>query len=180
MSATRALRASVLVTGGARSGKSRYALARALAHPAPRAFIATAETRDGEMAARIALHRAERGGDFATIEEPLALGDAVARAGRTAAVVVVDCVTVWVANLLAAAPPDAEVEAAIADVAARIATSPAPTIVVTNEVGSGIIPFEAETRRYRDVLGTANQRLAEAIDEVVLMVAGRPLFVPAR
>lgn len=172
-----AVSGSLLVTGGGRSGKSHYALRRALELPAPRVFVATAEAGDAEMAGRIAAHRAERGAHFTTVEEPRALAAALARVPSSTAVVVVDCVTLWIANLLAANPPDAEIEAAIAAVAAHVATSRIPTIMVTNEVGSGIIPFEQDTRRYRDVLGAANQRLAAAADDLVLMVAGVPLAV---
>lgn len=170
-------RRSVLVTGGGRSGKSRHALRRALELPAPRLFVATADAGDAEMAARIAAHRAERGAHFATVEEPRALAAALARVPSSTGVVVVDCVTLWIANLLATDPSDADLEGEIAAVAAHVSTSPVPTIVVTNEVGSGIIPFEPVTRRYRDVLGAANQRLAAAADELVLMVAGVPLAV---
>ncbi len=180
MTGRAASRGSVLVTGGARSGKSRFVLTRALAHPPPRVFIATAEAGDAEMAARIAAHRAERGGEFMTIEEPVALAEELERATRDASVVVVDCVTLWIANLLGRGLSDAQIQDAVAAVAERVRTSPRPTILVTNEVGGGIVPFEPETRRYRDLLGAANQRLADAVDEVMLMVAGRPLTLTAR
>jgi len=169
-------RGSLLVTGGARSGKSRYALERALAHPPPRVFVATAEPADDEMAARIVAHRAERRDAFATVEEPRDLAAAVTRVVATSAVVLVDCMTLWIANLLAS-PPGAEIEGAIDALAAAVATSPHPVILVTNEVGCGIVPFAAETRQFRDVLGIANQRLAAAVETVVLMVAGIPLVV---
>ena len=173
-------RGSLLVTGGARSGKSRFVLTRALAHPPPRVFIATAEPGDAEMAARIAAHRAERRGEFVTIEEPVALAEELERATRDASIIVVDCVTLWIANLLGRGLSDVDVDAAVSAVAERVRTSRSPTILVTNEVGAGIVPFEPETRRYRDVLGAANQRLADAVDEVVLMVAGRALALPPR
>jgi adenosylcobinamide kinase/adenosylcobinamide-phosphate guanylyltransferase len=172
-------RTSVLVTGGARSGKSRYALARARALPAPRVFVATAQAGDSEMAARIDAHREERGTDFTTIEEPRALAAALARVPAGTGVVVVDCVTLWIANLLGLDPPPADVEAAIDEVAVRVATSAVPIVLVTNEVGAGIVPFDPVTRRFRDLLGDANQRLAAAAGALVLMVAGVPLALPA-
>jgi adenosylcobinamide kinase/adenosylcobinamide-phosphate guanylyltransferase len=168
-------RGSLLVTGGARSGKSRYALARAAALPPPRVFIATGEPGDAEMTARIGDHRAERGTAFATIEEPRAVPATLARVAATSGVVVVDCLTLWIANLMTAA--SADVERAIDDLVAAVAASVCPVVVVTNEVGSGIVPFVEETRRFRDLLGTANQRLAAAVESVVLMVAGIPLVV---
>ncbi len=170
-------RASLLVTGGARSGKSRYALERAMALPPPRLFIATAEARDAEMVLRIGGHRAERGDAFATVEEPRAVAAALARGAPASGVVVIDCVTLWIANLSASATSPGDVESAIDALAAAIGTSACPVVVVTNEVGSGIIPFVEETRRFRDLLGLANQRVAAAVHSVVLMVAGLPLVV---
>jgi adenosylcobinamide kinase/adenosylcobinamide-phosphate guanylyltransferase len=166
---------SLLVTGGGRSGKTRYALAWARALPPPRVYVATAAAGDAEMAARIAAHRAERGEAFTTIEEPRALAAALARLPAATGVAVVDCLTLWIANLLA--EDDARIEDAIAALAAGVAAAPFPTVVVTNEVGSGIVPFEPATRRYRDLLGLANQRVAAAAGGVVLLVAGLPLVV---
>lgn len=170
-------RGSLLVTGGARSGKSRYALAHALTFPAPRVFVATAERRDADMAVRIAAHRTERGATFSTVEEPRAVATALARVPAATGVVVVDCVTLWIANLLAADPPDGDVDEAIAAFATRVAANAVPVVIVTNEVGAGIVPFDPATRRFRDMLGVANQRLAAAVESVVLMVAGLPLTV---
>jgi adenosylcobinamide kinase/adenosylcobinamide-phosphate guanylyltransferase len=170
-------RAALLVTGGARSGKSRYALERAMALPPPRVFIATAEPGDAEMAARIRDHHAERGDAFATVEEPRAVAAALARAAPASGVVVIDCLTLWMANLSANATSPVDVERAIDALAAAVATSACPVVVVTNEIGSGIIPFVEETRRFRDLLGFANQRVAGVVDSVVLMVAGQPLVV---
>ncbi len=170
-------RASLLVTGGARSGKSRYALERAMALPPPRVFIATAQPGDAEMAARIGDHRAERGDTFTTVEEPRGVAAALARVAPASVVVVVDCLTLWIANLLATALSAVDVEDAIDALVAAVAASACPVVVVTNEVGSGIVPFVEETRRFRDLLGLANQRVAAAVESVVLMVAGVPLIV---
>jgi len=170
---------SLLVLGGARSGKSRYALAHARRLPAPRVFIATGESRDAEMAVRIDAHRVERGDAFTTVEEPRALAAALGRISPTTGVVVVDCVTLWIANLLETAASDADVERDVDGVAARLADAAVPLVVISNEVGAGIVPFDAAVRRYRDLLGLANQRLADAAEMVVLMVAGQPLIVKA-
>lgn len=170
-------RGSLFVTGGARSGKSRYALARAAALPPPRVFLATAEAGDADMAARIAAHRAERGDGFTTVEEPLAVAAALARLAPETGVVVLDCMTLWIANLLATGPSDAEVERAVDAVAAAVASRPGPVVVVSNEVGSGIVPFDPATRRFRDLLGIANRCLAATVESVVLMVAGLPIVV---
>ncbi len=156
-----------LILGGARSGKSARALA--LAAP-PRAFIATAEPRDEEMAARIARHRAERGGDWALIEAPLDLAGAVARAeGRT---LVIDCLTLWLSNLMEAGrSPEAET----AGLLAALARAEAPVILVSNEIGLGLAPMEPLSRAFRDEQGRLNQRVAAAATRVEFVAAGLPL-----
>jgi adenosylcobinamide kinase/adenosylcobinamide-phosphate guanylyltransferase len=166
----------LLVTGGARSGKSAHALACARALPAPRTFVATAEPGDAEMAARIAAHRRERGADFATVEEPLAVATALRRLPVGCGVAVVDCLTLWIANLLAVRD-DAGVRREIDVLGDVLAAAAFPVVLVSNEVGAGVVPADATARRFRDLLGTANQRLAAAVDRVVLMVAGQPLVV---
>ena len=157
--------ALVLVGGGARSGKSRWALERARTRGGRLAFIATAEALDEEMAARIAKHRAERGDEFINVEEPLEL----ARALRTtqADAIVVDCLTLWLANGMG------DIEQAIT--AAKEHT--AEVICVTNEVGCGIVPDNALAREFRDRAGIMNQRFAEAAGEVYWMVFGQALRV---
>jgi adenosylcobinamide kinase / adenosylcobinamide-phosphate guanylyltransferase len=167
-----------LITGGARSGKSAHALT--LAQQAPggrRFFIATAEALDDEMRERIAHHRATRSGDFATIEEPTALAAALAQLAGRADIVVVDCLTLWVSNLLMAGRDDEEILAAARGLAAAAAGTPFACIVVTDEVGAGIVPENAMARRFRDLLGWTNQALAQTAERVVLMVAGYPLRV---
>lgn len=156
-----------LILGGARSGKSARALA--LAAP-PRAFIATAEAGDGEMAERIARHKAERGEDWALIEAPLDLPAALAEAGgRTA---LVDCLTLWLANLMAAGR---EPEAETARLIAALREARAPAILVSNEIGLGLVPMEPLSRRFRDEQGRLNQRIAAAADRVEFVAAGLPL-----
>jgi adenosylcobyric acid synthase len=154
--------------GGARSGKS--ALAAELAGDGPVTFVATGTAGDEEMAERIALHRAERPAGWITVEEPVALRDAVASAEGT---VVVDCLSLWVANLFEAGWADADVEAEAAETA-RVATG-RRTIAVSNEVGLGVVPATPLGRRYRDVLGRVNASWADAAEDAYLVVAGRAL-----
>jgi adenosylcobinamide kinase / adenosylcobinamide-phosphate guanylyltransferase len=167
-----------LITGGARSGKSAHALALAQHAPgARRFFIATAEALDDEMRARIAHHRASRSADFATIEEPTAVADALSKLARRADIVVVDCLTLWISNLLMANRSDEEILDEARGLAATMAGAPFATIVVTDEVGAGIVPENAMARRFRDLLGWANQALAQTAEGVVLIVAGYPMRV---
>lgn len=156
-----------LILGGARSGKSARALS--LAEP-PRAFIATAEARDGEMAARIARHKAERGEDWALIEAPLDLPAALAEAGARTALV--DCLTLWLANLMAA---ERDPEAETARLIGALRSARAPVILVSNEIGLGLVPMEPLSRRFRDEQGRLNQRIAAAADRVEFVAAGLPL-----
>ncbi len=163
-----------LVLGGARSGKSRHA-ERLAASAATGAwiYIATAEARDREMSDRIARHRAARGERWRTVEEPLAIAAAIDRAER-GDVVLVDCLTLWLSNLLLAdCDPDAEFDRLCAT--ARAAR--AKLVFVANEVGLGIVPDNALARRFRDESGRLNQRVAEIADHVVFMAAGLPLVL---
>jgi adenosylcobinamide kinase/adenosylcobinamide-phosphate guanylyltransferase len=155
----------VLVGGGARSGKSRWALERARKCGGRLVYIATAEALDDEMSIRIARHRAERSGEFETIEEPRELAKAIRSAQGDA--IVVDCLTLWLANVMGDAE---ETIAAAKEHAAEV-------ICVTNEVGCGIVPENALAREFRDRAGRMNQRFAEAADEVYWMVFGQPLRV---
>jgi adenosylcobinamide kinase/adenosylcobinamide-phosphate guanylyltransferase len=159
------------LVGGARSGKSALALALAAAWEGPVTVIATGEARDEEMAERIRLHRAERPQEWATVEEPLEL-DAALAAADAAAAVIVDCLSFWVANLLERGDDvESYSERAVASARARSTL----TVVVSNEVGLGVVPVSELGRRYRDVLGRVNQQWAAAADEAALVVAGRKL-----
>jgi adenosylcobinamide kinase / adenosylcobinamide-phosphate guanylyltransferase len=157
--------AIVLVGGGSRSGKSRWALDRARKRGGRLVFIATAEALDEEMSTRIAQHRSERGNEFITVEEPRDLAGAIRSAEGDA--IVVDCLTLWLANGMG------DVDGAI--VAAK--EQSADVIFVTNEVGCGIVPDNALAREFRDRAGFVNQRFAENADEVYWMVFGQPLRV---
>jgi adenosylcobinamide kinase/adenosylcobinamide-phosphate guanylyltransferase len=161
----------VLVGGGARSGKSTFALARARQLGTRRLFLATARRYDAEMEERIARHRAERERDFETIEEPVALPEALlAATGHD--VVVVDCLTLWLSNLLVDGVPVDEIERRVEELAAALGRAPAHVVLVTNEVGMGVHPESALGRAFRDLAGRAHQRLARAADEIHFAVLG--------
>jgi adenosylcobinamide kinase/adenosylcobinamide-phosphate guanylyltransferase len=161
----------VLIGGGARSGKSRFALARAQALGARRLFVATAERSDDEMRDRIARHRAERGDGFDTIEEPRALPEALA-ADRAHDVIVVDCLTIWIANLLVGGAPAEAVTERVAALVTALAGRRAHVVVVSNEVGMGLVPDTPLGRVFRDLTGQAHQRLAAVADELYLAAMG--------
>jgi adenosylcobinamide kinase/adenosylcobinamide-phosphate guanylyltransferase len=160
-----------LVLGGARSGKSRYAESLIAACPPPWLYVATAEPRDDEMRARIAEHRARRGADWRTIEAPRDLAGAMTIEGGA---LLVDCLTLWLSNLMLAG---ADIEAETERLEAALAQAGGPLVMVSNEVGFGIVPDNALARRFRDAQGRLNQRIAARADRVVLMVAGLPLVV---
>jgi adenosylcobinamide kinase/adenosylcobinamide-phosphate guanylyltransferase len=166
----------ILVTGGARSGKSRYAEQRAQELGGRRLYVATAEAKDEEMARRIAEHKKRRGNDWAAIEEPVQLSSVLqAQRGRTDCALV-DCMTLWLSNLLL----HGDAEFAREKVEQFVETLPRldfHVVLVTNEVGWGIVPDNALGRQFRDLAGWANQRIAAAANEVVLTVAGIPMIV---
>jgi adenosylcobyric acid synthase len=161
----------VVLLGGARSGKS--ALAQRLAG-GQATLIATAAALDAEMEERIRRHRAERPPGWATVEETIELGRALADTGAETTVVV-DCLSLWVANLLEAGRPDEEVEKEAGRVAAAAAGRAGLTVAVSNEVGMGVVPVSALGRRYRDVLGRVNASWVEAADRALLVVAGKAI-----
>jgi adenosylcobinamide kinase / adenosylcobinamide-phosphate guanylyltransferase len=163
-----------LLLGGARSGKSRSAVRLAAAWDGPVVVVATGEPRDEEMAARIARHRSERPPQWTTVEEPIDLRTAIEAVPGEAATIV-DCLTLWISNLMERRIDDHEVERRARDSARVAAGRRAPTIAVSNEVGWGIVPMHPVSRRYRDLLGVANQVWAAEADRVLLMVAGRAL-----
>lgn len=160
-----------LVLGGARSGKSAHAEALVEACPPPWLYLATAQALDGEMRERIALHRARRPPAWETRDVPLDLPGAVASAPGP---VLVDCLTLWLTNLILAG---ADLGAAVQDLVGACAAAPGPLVLVSSEVGLGIVPDNALARRFRDEAGRLHQRLAAAADRVVLVVAGLPLTV---
>lgn len=163
---------STLVLGGARSGKSRHAEGLAVGHDGQRVYIATAQALDDEMASRIAMHREQRGHGWRTVEALLDLPGVIAAEDGEGRFILVDCVTLWLSNLiLAEREPRPETER----LARLIPTLRSRIVLVSNEVGMGIVPDNALARRFRDEAGWANQRLAEMADEVILVAAGLPL-----
>ncbi len=168
---------SLLVLGGARSGKSRYAQARAEAGGGDPVFVATAEAFDDEMRARIARHRADRDARWRTVEAPRDLPAAIDALNAKDAVVLVDCLTLWVSNLLLA---DADIPLASRELCDAIRRFEGRLILVANEVGLGIVPDNALARAFRDAAGQLNQSVAASADEVVLLAAGLPLTLKPR
>ena len=173
---------TALITGGSRSGKSSYALelARELARGHRLYFLATAQPLDDEMRLRIEHHRTRRPDDFITLEEPIRLPALIADLGGKADVLVVDCLTLWISNLMGADSSDAAILAAADALSHTICEAAFPLVVVTDEVGSGVVPEYAAGRRFRDLLGWTNQKVANLADQVILMVAGHPLVVKPR
>lgn len=170
------LPALTLVLGGARSGKSTYAEALLDSHTGRRTYFATAEIRDDEMAARIQLHRARRDADWGLVEEPLALADRLVAETEKGAAVLVDCLTLWLSNVMLA---ERDVEQDCAALDAALGQCGGPVILVANEVGLGIVPDNKLARDFRDHAGRLNQRMAARADHVVFIAAGLPLLLKA-
>ena len=162
---------STLILGGARSGKTRRALALGETFP-ERFYIATAEALDDEMAARIARHKDERGAAWTTIEARLELPAAILTVSSPNAVCVVDCLTLWLSNLIGAGR---QVEGATAELCRAITAAPAALVIVSNEVGLGLVPETPLGRRFRDHQGRLNQTVAAIADQVEFVAAGLPL-----
>lgn len=173
----------ILVTGGSRSGKSQYAQKAAEALPGPRAFIATCPDIDEEMQLRIQHHQeARRGKGWHTIEEPLNIGNAV-RSAHSFQTLVIDCLTLWINNLLYEANTigktvsETDMVARCNELIAACEDHPGTILFVTNEVGMGIIPEHPLSRLYRDLVGRCNQTIAAASHRVVLLVAGQAIEI---
>jgi adenosylcobinamide kinase / adenosylcobinamide-phosphate guanylyltransferase len=165
---------TLLVLGGARSGKSRYAESRIRAAGGERVYIATAQAFDDEMAERIAHHRADRGPGWRTLEAPIDLPEAIEAERGSGAPILIDCLTLWASNLILA---DADVDVATDRLLAALRAHSGPIALVSNEVGLGIVPDNALSRRFRDVTGRMNQAVAAAVDEVQFIAAGLPLVL---
>ena len=172
--AVAALPSITLVLGGARSGKSRYAEQLVEAGAAVGTYCATAEPGDGEMAARIAAHRARRGRFWTTIEVPLALPEAIAEHADPLRPLLVDCLTLWLSNLFGAGH---DIEAMTGALAAALRAADGPVVLVANEVGLGLVPETPLGRRFRDAAGRLNQEIASLADRVVFVAAGLPLVL---
>jgi adenosylcobinamide kinase/adenosylcobinamide-phosphate guanylyltransferase len=163
---------SILITGGARSGKSRIAESWVAELAPARVYIATAEPRDAEMEARIAAHAARRGEGWTTFAEPLDLVGALS--STDGAPRIVDCLTLWLSNLM---ETGSDWQAEARALAEAIPKQQSPVVFVTNEVGLGIVPETALGRKFRDAQGAVNQTIAASVDEVYLAVSGYPLKV---
>ncbi len=168
---------SLLVLGGCRSGKSRYAETWINARFRRKLFIATlaAAGNDQEMVARIALHRDRRDASWRTEEEPLHLAATLERRQHDADVILVDCLSMWISNCLFAGMRDEAIAEAVAELAATVQNLPVPVVLVANEVGLGLVPDNPLGRRFRDLAGLTNQQLAAACDSVVFVTAGLPM-----
>jgi adenosylcobinamide kinase / adenosylcobinamide-phosphate guanylyltransferase len=170
-----------LITGPVRSGKTHFALQLALSFPEPRAYIATAQGLDFEMAERIRRHQEERGSAFQTIEEPLNLTSRLEKIKETSSIVVVDCLTLWVSNLLGTMEGEGQgIQEQMEALLAVLKNFQTPVILIGNEVGWGIVPENALARTFRDLSGRLHQAIAQIADQVILMVAGIPLVVKGK
>lgn len=165
----------VLVLGGARSGKTGFAERLTMRAGTRPAYLATAQALDAEMRERVRAHREQRGSEFATIEEPLHLSRAIAEAANKHDAILVDCLTLWITNLIIA---DENVAAAVDELLVTLEqTRQSKVILVSNEVGLGIVPDNAMARMFRDLAGAAHQRIAEICDDAYFVVAGLPIVL---
>ncbi len=163
---------STLILGGARSGKSTHGESLAEGHKGPRVYIATAQAYDGEMTSRIAAHVARRGPAWRTVEEPLELAAAIVAADKGDNFILVDCITLWLTNMLLG---EHDIAAHTERLLEVVGGCKGPLVLVSNEVGLGIVPENALARRFRDEAGVLNQKLAQVCERVVLVTAGLPL-----
>lgn len=171
----------VFVTGGARSGKSGFALKAASALPGRRGFIATATELDEEMRERIARHRADRGAAWDTIEEPLQLAKAIEEAAGSFDVLVVDCLTVWLSNVMWSGLDVMKEVETLVSACEKIRDRRCISLyIVSNEVGMGIVPANEMARKFRDLAGILNQKIAAVSDEVYLVTAGIPIQIKGK
>jgi len=171
---------TTFVIGGCRSGKSRYALdLAAKLSENKKIFIATCQPQDEEMRQRVARHQKDRGKTWITLEVPIDLPEAVTQNGSRGDLILVDCLTIWTSNLLTMTPKISEDEVieSVDKLTRALHTVSCPVILVSNEVGTGIVPENRLARHFRDIMGMANQRVAECADEVIWMVAGIPVKI---
>jgi adenosylcobinamide kinase/adenosylcobinamide-phosphate guanylyltransferase len=168
----------VFVIGGCRSGKSSFALEVAQKFSGTnKIFIATCIPHDEEMQQRIARHREERSQSWKTIEAPVLLPEAITDSSRRADAIIVDCLTLWVSNLLMESDDSKKIETQIPHLTESIKKSPCPVVLVSNEIGQGIVPENKLARQFRDLVGSVNQAVADCVDEVIWTVAGIPVKV---
>lgn len=170
----------ILITGGCRSGKSQFALDYANRHFRKKLYLATCEALDEEMEKRIEVHKKKRGVDWQTVEEPIDIAEAIRQYENDAEVILLDCITLWLSNLLMRQKSDDEITSEVSRLMETVKKGQPSLIFVSNEVGMGIVPVEPLGRRFRDLAGMANQKIAEAADRVVFMVSGIPIFMKGK
>jgi adenosylcobinamide kinase/adenosylcobinamide-phosphate guanylyltransferase len=168
---------TLFITGGARSGKSAFAERISAERPGKRAYLATAQALDAEMVARIEHHRKRRGDAWDTFEEPLAVAELIDKLNGRYEVLLLDCLTLWLSNVIARHDDDRSISTLVESLSLAVRRFPGTAIVVSNEVGLGIVPDNALARRFRDIAGFANQLLAQAADEVFFLAAGIPVKI---
>lgn len=171
---------TIFITGGARSGKSLFAEKTAREFGAPLGYLATAQTLDSEMDERVRRHRERRGSEWSTIEEPIHLSQALARCDGQFKVILVDCVTLWLSNLLfkyedAGEQSEERIHEDLQRLKSTLQGMVTPVVLVSNEVGMGIVPDNRLARMFRDIAGTSNQLLAASADDVYAVISGIPL-----
>lgn len=164
----------VFITGGARSGKSTFALKEASKISGNKAYIATAEALDEEMQERIEDHKRKRGKDWDTYEEPIKIADVIKDIEGQYSVIVIDCLTLWLSNIFL---NNKNVEKEIESFCCSLSTVHYPLFIISNEVGMGIVPGNEMARKFRDMVGILNQKIAEIADEVYLVTAGIPMKI---
>ena len=172
------MKKKIFVLGGCRSGKSGYALEAAQKFPGEnKVFIATCIPRDDEMKLRVARHQQERSRQWQTVEAPLYLPEAIIEAGGKAGLLLVDCLTLWINNLLMENHDSEQILNQFQSLTRAVLSVTCPVILVSNEVGTGIVPENQLARLYRDLVGSANQIVAECADQVIWTVAGIPVAI---
>jgi adenosylcobinamide kinase/adenosylcobinamide-phosphate guanylyltransferase len=170
----------ILITGGCRSGKSRFALDYANQHFSKKIYIATCEALDEEMVQRIENHQKIRGPEWQTIEEPLEIVGEIGQYRNEVDLILLDCITLWLSNLLTKGNTDLKIIDEINRLVEIMKQTSTSLIMVSNEVGMGIVPADPLSRRFRDLSGMANQRIAEVVDMVIFMVSGIPIFLKGK
>lgn len=164
----------IFITGGARSGKSRFAEELAQNFPGPKAYLATAQPLDQEMAERILRHKQSRAGDWHTLEEPLRVAEAIRKNGDRFHLILLDCLTLWISNLMMAGWSEENILGEADRLMQAGQATECSLIFVGNEVGMGIVPDNLQARTFRDLSGLVQQKIAREADEVYLMVSGLP------
>ncbi len=167
----------IFITGGARSGKSRFALNYANRNFSEKLYLATSEILDQEMAKRVENHKKMRGPEWKTLEEPLHIADQINKYGDKVEVILLDCITLWLSNLLTRGIGEEDIINEIDRLINSLRGNQTSFIIVSNEVGMGIVPAEPIGRRFRDLQGMTNQKIAQIADIVILMVSGIPIFL---